>query len=130
MSIRDKIQRLKKIASATTAGAIGAFAEAALSTAELEYFDNMIADSFRRPFPQTVEAACKPDSLCLDCDRYGLGYMLKDEIWSHAMGENEVRYLCLWCVEKRLRRPVQLDDINDAPVNAPIHYFREQVRDG
>ena len=127
MGIRDKIQRFRKIAGATTAGAIGAFAEAALSTAELEHFDNLLADTFRRPFPKTVEVAMRPDSNCNDCDRYGLGYMIKDEIWSEAVGESPVRYLCLWCVEKRLGRPVQLDDIDDAPINTPIYYFRERI---
>lgn len=36
----------------------------------------------------------------------------------------------LTALEKRIGRPVQLDDIDDAPINIPIHYFRERNSGG
>jgi len=45
-------------------------------------------------------------------------YMLRQELWDAIVTEaRPARFLCLGCVEGRLGRPVQRDDLADVPLN-------------
>ncbi|WP_040478854.1 hypothetical protein [Mariniradius saccharolyticus] len=56
---------------------------------------------------------------CADCGKYARKkdefYMLKDELWqAHGVGKG---LLCIPCMERRLGRPLQPDDLQDVPAN-------------
>lgn len=43
-------------------------------------------------------------------------YMVRDEVW-HEAGMCDEGYLCIACLERRLHRPLTVNDLLDAPVN-------------
>ncbi len=70
---------------------------------------------------------------CVDCNHLGDYYMLLDKVWKEAFPNyvevkkkrrledtNASVQLCLRCVEKRLDRPLTIDDFTTAPVNDSI----------
>jgi hypothetical protein len=65
---------------------------------------------------------------CLDCgtDTLAVGdyYAVKDDVWSHAGGDDGM--LCVLCLEARLGRRLSTFDFADAPVN--FNYQTERVR--
>lgn len=62
---------------------------------------------------------------CDDCDAYGYGYLVKDEVWEAATADEDADLLCLPCLEKRLDRPMRIADFPSVPINEPIlHAFR------
>lgn len=54
---------------------------------------------------------------CQDClNKYPELFMVKDEIWKEA-ALNKKGFICLNCLEKRLKRHLVLSDFKDSPVN-------------
>lgn len=69
---------------------------------------------------------------CMECRRIDL-YMVRDEVWMTAVPnyfrlrpsrrrEDLLTNLCLRCLEKRLGRPLTLQDFTDTEVNDPIRF--------
>ena len=56
---------------------------------------------------------------CADCQAYGHGYMLHDEVWA-KIASPAVKYLCLPCAEERIGRLFGPEDFKDAPINVPV----------
>jgi hypothetical protein len=56
---------------------------------------------------------------CGGCEEYhGLGPVLKDDVWlTVAPGPGDRGLLCLCCMEKKLGRPIGVDDLKDVPFN-------------
>ena len=58
---------------------------------------------------------------CFDCfyptirDEY---YMVNDITWQAAIGKEHIRYLCIGCLEKRLKRKLTRLDFTSAPINS------------
>jgi len=50
---------------------------------------------------------------CKDCGR-GLPslYMLEKGLWAQASGTDHDRNICIWCIEKRIGRPLTIDDFD------------------
>jgi hypothetical protein len=65
----------------------------------------------------------EPDDLCMDCHiatiNIGHDYMLHDDLWLSIHPEDDGK-LCLFCVEKRLGRPVTKEDFGNVPINEGI----------
>jgi hypothetical protein len=60
--------------------------------------------------------------LCIECgDRTRDMYMVRNEIWRQAVPVGG-GYLHFACIEKRLGRPLHLDDFQDLPINREICY--------
>jgi hypothetical protein len=63
----------------------------------------------------------RPTGLCADCgldttpkDGFWEWYMVKSRIWEAAMREGpEAHYLCIGCLEQRLRRELTAADFSD-----------------
>lgn len=57
---------------------------------------------------------------CVVCGtRSGAGYMVHDEVWKKAgLKPDEVAHV--WCLEKRLRRPLNAFDFEVQPINYNI----------
>jgi len=61
-------------------------------------------------------------------------YMVWDEIWAQA-GMSADGFLCVPCLERRLGRPLRINDLADRPVNArrdwadtpQLHRLKEQL---
>jgi len=57
---------------------------------------------------------------CIDCKidtgKIGEHYMLKDDIW-FSIHPSKNGMLCLNCLEKRLHRPLTINDFNDSHIN-------------
>lgn len=53
--------------------------------------------------------------ICLDCGGVDDGYMVKDKLWKQICMKE--RFLCLDCFEKRLGRPITLNDITPCLLN-------------
>lgn len=70
---------------------------------------------------------------CKDCSGVNHPYALTDEIWKKVISKEPVRrnkgnlYLCLFCVEKRLKRPLRDQDFNSAPINYGIFGFHKNM---
>lgn len=69
---------------------------------------------------------------CFDCmyetmvDEY---YMVLDEIWEKAVGDEKLDFLCVSCLEKRIGRKLISVDFTKAPVNDTGHpYFNIRSR--
>ena len=62
---------------------------------------------------------------CGDCKASFDMYMVTDKVWKNAKLKTKDN-VCLSCLSKRLDRPLVLEDFNDAPVNGPITFLKEQ----
>ena len=58
---------------------------------------------------------------CHGCEGTTLGelYMVHDDVWKAATGDDPFGWLCVGCLEDRLGRRLTPDDFNDAPCNDP-----------
>lgn len=85
---------------------------------------------FSRPLT-TVDIALRMEQrmqqrrrTCIDCQTLELtGYMVKHSIWAEASLATNAGCLHVWCLEKRLGRPLQVEDLLDAPINSLVFYF-------
>lgn len=128
--IRKNIKALIRTSKVAAIGAWAAVANDILDGEEKQNIDKILLNYFQEQFPLAGEwgTAYGLHRKCHDCKEYGYGYMLQDCVWYEALEVNKdddeiVNYLCLWCVDKRLGRPVNLDDLSEAPINDPLRYI-------
>lgn len=61
---------------------------------------------------------------CHDCCSVYATYMAREKVWhaaiEHSPDKRAIRYLCLHCLERRLGRPLTIDDFTSAPINDGI----------
>ena len=57
--------------------------------------------------------------LCMDCQIIAPAYMVKNEVWLEAHDTQDGN-LCLWCLERRLKRKLVIEDFIDYPINAVL----------
>ncbi len=79
----------------------------------------------KRLIRDLMNVATADDFRCIDCN--GLrdqAYMLRDAVWKEAVPDYPQRklkkrfvHVCIRCVERRLKRPITLDDLTDKPIN-------------
>lgn len=61
---------------------------------------------------------------CVDCQEFAEEYIVHDEVWEKAKMEQEGGSLCLHCLEARLGRRIDLEDLKEtAALNKSIMYF-------
>ena len=63
----------------------------------------------------------KPNTKCADCDFDGWGPMLHDEVWLKINGQKP-GMLCMACMEKRLKRLINVADLRICAMNMPLIY--------
>jgi hypothetical protein len=72
-----------------------------------------------------------PGFACVDCLEYGHGWMCSDEVWAEiatAHGSDPADpyfILCCKCAEKRLGRPLTIENFTDVPINRPLRFGHE-----
>lgn len=75
------------------------------------------------------------DTRCWDCQKEtnhqltkkGEWYMVEDEIWHIAMKKGHADFLCISCLEKRIKRTLTPKDFNNAPLNYLSGYRRSKT---
>ncbi len=74
---------------------------------------------------------------CSDCDHEtnhnhtdeAEWYMVYDHVWEEALKHGPAQYLCIGCLEERLRRKLTFADFNDLiPVNFMPEHFSPSKR--
>lgn len=67
-------------------------------------------------FKQRLSRSISPyGGKCGICKKKNHPYMLTDDVWNKiCQGE---KFICLFCAENRLGRPLEEDDFIDAPIN-------------
>lgn len=120
--IRKNLKALVRLTKVATIGAAAALVEDVWNEEEKRAIDQMLLAYLKELFPQSVTWGEERSHRCHDCEGYGYGYMLKDEVWAEATQEEDIRYLCLWCVQGRLGR-VLPGDFSEAPINDPLCYI-------
>lgn len=69
----------------------------------------------------TVEHYGARRSRCVDCKGINQGYMLNFELWALLVKPRERhKLICLQCIEKRLGRPLILNDFLGFSIGEPI----------
>lgn len=63
---------------------------------------------------------------CSGCSGFNVPYMVTDKIWKKVSHNFKDRFLCLFCVEKRLGRKLKLEDFTDAWINQGVFGFNKQ----
>jgi hypothetical protein len=63
-------------------------------------------------------ADCRVDTLPAEWGDQAEYYMVHDELWA-ASGVAEHAFLCIGCLERRLRRRLRPEDFIDAAINDP-----------
>jgi hypothetical protein len=65
-------------------------------------------------------ADCRVDTLPAEWGEHAEYYMVHDEVWARTgMPPRRSGFLCIGCLERRLRRRLRPDDFTDAMVNDP-----------
>lgn len=72
---------------------------------------------------------------CVDCGELHGTYMVDDRVWLQAFPDyakvmserlqadgRSHTYLCFGCLERRLGRPLTIDDFTDAPCNTTVRF--------
>ena len=63
--------------------------------------------------------------MCKDCNGHADTYMVHDDVWAKAVPEDPKTggvYICIKCMELRLKRPLSIVDFGNWPVNEPIRF--------
>lgn len=77
----------------------------------------------KRPRRQKAE-----DFVCSDCAELELsGYMVENSVWREA-GAHRFELLHLECLEKRLGRPLTIEDFTPAPINHSIRWALRRAK--
>ncbi len=76
-----------------------------------------------------------PGYACYDCEEYGHGWTVTDEVWEQICKsegwtpDNPYVIYCCECAEKRLGRQFTFTDFVEVPINRPLHFgFQLGVR--
>lgn len=69
---------------------------------------------------------------CKDCGGVNHPYMLKHRVWDQAVSVHNYRGLliCLFCIERRLKRPLTDEDFLNAPINYGVFGFHKKMWTG
>lgn len=63
---------------------------------------------------------------CDGCTEFNVPYMVTDKVWKKVSRNFKDRFLCLFCVEKRLGRVLELTDFIDAWINQGVFGFYQE----
>ena len=75
-----------------------------------------------------------PGFECMDCEQYGHGWMVTDEVWEEICEDegwspnNPYAIYCCECAEKRLGRKLTIEDFTDVPINRALRFGYELGR--
>ncbi len=66
---------------------------------------------------------------CRDCGGVNHPYTVKPKIWMEAVNNHNYRrlFICLFCIELRLKRPLVDDDFIEAPINYGVFGFHKHM---
>lgn len=136
MTLRQRLSRVTQVGRVGLVAAIEAMTEVHWTAEERADFDQKIVDILTKAMPdlstyiRTQYEQAHPDPYCVDCRIFGGHFMLHNDVWAKAAGKDSKGRLCLPCIEKRLGRPLVIDDFSAVPLNNPIRYLHGLVEVG